>query len=183
MPERQLKAAYRERLRLQELMRGSGAIRGYAPRRETNPIFGMAWKASGLRGKAPPVYSIPQVGSAGFQPYYGPEVFIDPRTAKALRAGPLSKDRAALSVLLHEYAHVRQPAPLKRHLIEAGADLFSLQHSQGVARKLGLDRAPGFLDWDPSRTYPYVGYQNRVTNMVRSPGWRSFVDRGQFGRK
>ena len=102
--------------------------------------------------------------------------------AKQLRAGPLSQDRAALSVLLHEYAHVRQPAPIKRNLIEAGADFWSNLNTDRVARKLKLG-PPENMDWaNPVGRSRYFGYPELVSNLIRKPGWRSFIDSGQFGK-
>lgn len=111
----------------------------------------------------------------------GTEVWLNPRTANALaRLGIPSgagRDYNALNVLLHEYAHVGQSGPLRRELLEGGADAWAAQQYGRVAHALGLAKpAMAGVDYQPQPGYP----------QWMEPTWRQgrgFVERGQFGRR
>ena len=125
-------------------------------------------------------------GAAGWQPLENRKVFLDPQTAKGLRTLPFSsgRNRAALSTLLHEYAHVAQPRVFPRNRIEPGADLFSLNNQARVERALHIpakDSEFG-LGQDFAGKDSYLGYPELVAKLTRSPEWKRFVLRSQFGK-
>jgi len=160
------------------------------PVRMSLPVLASAWRATGLPGKPPPVYMakgkslIP--GAAGWQPLQNRKVFLNPETAKGLRTLPFAsgRNRAALSTLLHEYAHVAQPRVFPRNRIEPGADLFSLNTQAKVERALHIpakDSEFG-LGQDFQGKDAYLGYPQLVAKLTQSPEWKRFILRSQFGK-
>jgi len=125
-------------------------------------------------------------GAAGWQPLDNRKVFLDPQTAKGLRTLPFSsgRNRAALSTLLHEYAHVAQPRVFPRDRMEPGADLFSLNKQAQVERALHIpakDTQFG-LGQDFGGQDGYLGYPGLVAKLSRDPAWKQFMLRSQFGK-
>jgi hypothetical protein len=146
------------------------------------PVLAQAWRATGFRGPPPPVWqgNVSQFDAAAIQPNLRRDVILSPQYASNLRRGsisPSARDYDALKVLLHEYAHVRQPEMQQREVLEGGAEGWANEHVNEIARKLwgprvGLVQSPAQTDnWWPR--YPQYSFVGRDT-MLR--------ERGQFGR-
>jgi hypothetical protein len=158
--------------------------------RLTDPVFANAYRASGLPGKPPPVFSDPFIarrGSAGEQELYNRAVHLTPAMVDAIRhysLSPVGRNRDALRVLLHEYAHVNQPRVFNRLSAKAGiepaADLWALNNFDRVARRIGGPELSTGQEFLPS--YEGLGYPREVNAMTRRRDWPQFVQKGQFGQ-
>jgi hypothetical protein len=136
------------------------------------------WRATGLRGKPPPVYQggITQVRNMGEQPWYNRSVHLAEPVARDLRSygvpGASGNQRQALEILLHEYAHVAQPRASGTAFREGGAEAWAQRNFPRISRQFGGDRfAPGRMP------YAYPAWTRR---MQRNPVARDY---GQFGRR
>jgi len=104
-------------------------------------------------------------------------VMLSPEMVAGLQtlALPRNRDLEAVKVLLHEFAHTRQPMTLNRPTFEGGAEAFAQQHLMDALRRLHIDR------FDPTNSWPSYAYP-QFTDRMRQSGWNA-VNRGQFGRR
>jgi hypothetical protein len=167
------------------VMGGLGYNVGPVPKRQrqTAPIYAKVWKALGLPGKPPPVYSDPNMSpsSAGQQPWANRDVLLQPEVVRGIKTLPFdaAREPAALDVLTHEYAHTAQPRVMKKQYAEGGAASFAARMYPEVLRALGIsgERVP-VGEFLPGIMYPEF---IRAINRLRNPD--QFIFRGQFGRR
>jgi hypothetical protein len=157
------------------------------------PVLASVWRASGLRGPAPPVYVGPShQGEIANQPWYSRRVNITPDVLRGIQGfgiqprgqvwhggRPGIPNLAALDSLLHEYAHVNQPSALSSRSAEAGASFYSQMHLANVLQALHGPRSLMYA----ARTMPrYYGPERAALQRQLGPSLYSFLSRGQFGR-
>lgn len=167
-------------------------------RRVRDPWFAKVWKASGLRGKPPPIFvsksyagtPVSQANVAGWQPNENRRIYLTPNILMGLKQTRQGKryDLAALQVLLHEMAHVAQPTVLRTRVVEGGAEAFAHKNLDRIAKKLyppdiHPERIPwmspltGLLPPSKKKRWPYPAYPKYERSV--DPTTRDYT---QFGR-
>ena len=103
-------------------------------------------------------------------------MLVSPRVAAGLQTLALpggDHDLESLKILLHEFAHTRQPMTLNRPTFEGGAEAFAQSHLMEALRRIGINKD------DPGNRYGGYAYGPFTDQMFQS-GWDA-VNRGQFG--
>lgn len=148
---------------------------------QVTPAIRAAWQAMGFKGPMPSIYSTPLGPNiAGEAPWprvpSTSRVLITPQVAAGLQTLGLTRNRDlnALKVLMHEFAHTRQPMTLNRPTFEGGAEAYAQSRLLDALRRIGVSTH------DQSNRWPGYSYPGFANKMFQS-GWQP-LNRGQFGR-